>query len=158
MIKWLIDLDILVYSHTERPFCDFVKLRKKPSHLSLLIFKGTENAWTPYSQSLANISIVLMEMDVNKVVPVGNKHINSHWWLLAFTLAPLGSGGPFEFLAASLKLLVCWIIGSSCTFTQNSRLESSYGVVEAIWLLLCLSFLIYRCRWCSVSLKEGKMS
>lgn len=54
------------------------KLRKKPSHLSFLIFKGTENGQPPYSQSLANISIVLMEMDVNKVVSLVNKHINSH--------------------------------------------------------------------------------
>jgi len=30
-----------------------------------------------------------MEMDVNKVVSLVNKHINSHGWLLAITLAPL---------------------------------------------------------------------
>lgn len=78
MIKWLIELVNLVYAHKERPFYEFVKLRKKPSHLSFLIFKGTENGQPPYSQSLANISIVLVEMDVNKVVSLVNKHINSH--------------------------------------------------------------------------------
>ncbi len=67
-----------VYPHKERPFYELVKLRKKPSHSSLLNFKGNKNARPAFSWSLASISMVLMEIDVNKVVSLVNKHINSH--------------------------------------------------------------------------------